>query len=400
MMDLNITILDWDQLEHWWKYYIYLRYVELYKNGLIQEYKGPHFSKESIDDIYHKFSTQVDGVIENAAKWLIQNIITASISVTYDKSNTSYYIDNEEDKEEIEKRLKPFPSCEMILRSNLLKLYQELDDAYTYEEWDELKNDLPVELLYQKLIKLANKIKRWELINYYYIFNEYLSTFIKYYESDEDIDLEILAESILALTDSFDELLEEYWEHPKSFMYNELLKLSQSVDGIDNSSNNLWKSVSILYNDIINLGNSLNMDLRIKVINWDAKMDDSEDEDRWDEEDLSDPVFDKLGQIINAFFSDSAMKIKWSQTIKDIFDTFDSLYFSEEYLRDNIALSENPLNSDIDIDDLHNNFDNYIVILSTFSLSKLEDIKKQLVEKEHYESVRKVDPIMQRLLAQ
>ena len=94
------------------------------------------------------------------------------------------------------------------------------------------------------------------------------------------------------------------------------------------------------------------------------------------------------------------MKIKWSQTIKDIFDTFDSLYFSEEYLRDNIALSENPLNSDIDIDDLHNNFDNYIVILSTFSLSKLEDIKKQLVEKEHYESVRKVDPIMQRLLAQ
>ena len=89
------------------------------------------------------------------------------------------------------------------------------------------------------------------------------------------------------------------------------------------------------------------------------------------------------------------MKIKWSQTIKDIFDTFDSLYFSEEYLRDNMALSENPSsNSDIDIDDLHKNFDNYIVILSTFSLSKLEDIKNQLVEKEHYESVRKVDSII------
>ena len=127
-------------------------------------------------------------------------------------------------------------------------------------------------------------------------------------------------------------------------------------------------------------------------------MDDLEDKETLDEQDLSDPIFDELGQIINAFFSDSAMKIKWSQTIKDIFDTFDSLYFSEEYLRDNIALSQNPSNSDIDIDDLLNNFDNYIVILSTFSLSKLEDIKKQLVEKEHYESVRKVDPIMQRLL--
>ena len=390
-MNLNISILSWDQLEHWWKYYIYLRYVKSYKDGFIQDYKGPYFSKEVIDDIYHKFSDKVTDVIENTAKWLIQNIITSSISITYDKTSMSYYVDNEEDKESVERFLIPFPSYEKILKSDLLKLYQELDDTYIYQEWDELDNNSPIELLYQKIVKLAKRIESWQLINYSSMFHEYVWAFIRYYESNNTIDLQILAEKISNLTDSFDELLSEYWEHPHSFMYNELLKLSQSVDWIDISSSKLWENVSLLYNNIIDLWNSLSIELRKKIIQWENKKDDLEIESSWNEEDLSDVILDKLSQIINDFFSTAPMKVKWHQTIKDIFDAFDFMYFSDKYLWENSVINMESWDQEIDIDDLHNNFDSYKKILSELSLEKLENIKTQLLEKEYYELINKIN---------
>lgn len=291
---------------------------------------------DKIGEVINKFMESLPrDAIRKIARWTFKDIEELSDQYLYDK----LFPENQELSEDQE--LDTNLTYDQKFRKTLLKLYEELNDSYKYKKWDELDTDMFANLytqgIYDKSLKLIQRIESWEYISFPYIFQEYIKTFLKYYETEEaSFDLELLSKTINQLKESFEDLLDESGMHPRSLLYNKLLELSQEIDQSDQSSSHLWESVRIFYNKLQSLWDSISIDLRKKVIELDKKISDSWKKNILEQDDPSDAIFEKLNDIVNNFFLDSDVQVKYSMTIEHIFTAFDDIYFSEKYFKDTL----------------------------------------------------------------
>lgn len=290
---------------------------------------------DQIDEVINKFMESLPrDAIRKIARWAFKDIEELSDQYLYNKLSP----ENQELSEDQESDTNL--TYDQKFRKTLLKLYEELDDVYKYEKWDELNTDmfdqLSIKRLYDKLLVLIKKVKWWEYINFLCPLQEYIKTFLKSYETEDAFDLQSLSTIINQLKESFEDLLDESGIHPRSFLYNKLLELSQEIDQSDESISHLWESVRIFYDKLQSLWDSIDIGLRKKVIELDKKISNFWKKDILEQDDPSDAIFEKLNDIVNNFFLDSDVQVKYSITIEHIFTAFGHIYFSEKYFKDTL----------------------------------------------------------------